>query len=114
MELGFSHYTDLATIWKAQKTRFHIGEAKDNFLFLEACIPLVKPTHPPREWRLGVLSAGVKQPVRESDHCNASTADVENKWSYISTLIVRYSFIFQFTFTTKDIVRRHIYVYVID
>jgi hypothetical protein len=44
------------------------------------------PTQPPIQWVLGGLSLGIKRPERESDHSPPSSAEVNNAWSYTSTL----------------------------
>jgi hypothetical protein len=67
-------------------------------------------TQPLSKWWLGVLSADVTQPVCASDHSRLFSANVENEWSYISTLNILYSFTFKFTFTTNDIIKLRICV----
>jgi hypothetical protein len=47
------------------------------------------PTQPPIQWVPGVLSLGVKRPVREDDHFPPSSAEVKNEWRYTSTPPVR-------------------------
>jgi len=37
------------------------------------------------QWVPGALNPGVKGPGREGDHSSASSAEVKNSWSYISS-----------------------------
>jgi hypothetical protein len=37
------------------------------------------------QWVPGILSLGVKRPVREADHWPPSSVEVNNSWSYTST-----------------------------
>jgi hypothetical protein len=46
-------------------------------------------TQPPIQWVPGGLSLGLNRWWREADHSLASTAEVENAWSYISTPPIR-------------------------
>jgi len=48
--------------------------------------PALGPTQPPIQWVLGALSPVVKRPTREADHSPASSVEVKNAWSCISTL----------------------------
>jgi hypothetical protein len=44
-------------------------------LFTTASITALGPTQPPTQWVRGVLSPGVKRPVREADHSPPTTAE---------------------------------------
>jgi hypothetical protein len=55
------------------------------FLFTTASISALGPTQPPVRWIPGVLSVGVKSAGRDADHPPASSAEVEDEWSYNST-----------------------------
>ena len=54
--------------------------------FSKALGPPPGPTQFPVYWLLGVLSLGSKRPGHEADHLSPSSAEVENEWSYTSTL----------------------------
>jgi hypothetical protein len=47
------------------------------FLFTTASRAALGSTHPPVQWVPGVLSLGVKRPVREADHSPPSNAEVK-------------------------------------
>jgi hypothetical protein len=44
-----------------------------------------RPTQPPIQWLLGVLSRGVKRPGREDDHSRPASAEVKKIWIYTFT-----------------------------
>jgi len=54
-----------------------------------ASIPTLGSTQPVIQWVYQVLSLGIKQPERESDHSFPSSAAVKNSWSYTSSPPVR-------------------------
>jgi hypothetical protein len=55
------------------------------FLFATASRTAMEPTQPPIQRVPGAPSLGVKQPVREADHSQPSSAQVKNACSYTST-----------------------------
>jgi hypothetical protein len=57
----------------------------ENYLFLEICRLALEPTQPSVRWALEVLSPGLKLPGHEA---SSSSAEVNNGWSYNSTLLV--------------------------
>jgi len=44
----------------------------------------LKPTQPPIQWALGILSLGIKKVGCEADHLHPSSAKFKTEWSYIS------------------------------
>jgi hypothetical protein len=59
------------------------------FLFTTASRTALEPTQRPIQWVPGVLSVGVKRPVREADHSPPFSAEAKNAWSYTSTPPIR-------------------------
>jgi hypothetical protein len=55
------------------------------FLFTTASRQALRPTQPPIQGVLRVLSPGVKRPGREAGHSPNFSAEVKNEWSYTST-----------------------------
>jgi hypothetical protein len=51
-----------------------------NFLFCTSSRPALGSTHPPIQWVLGALSAGVKRPGREADYSPPSSSEVKKMW----------------------------------
>jgi hypothetical protein len=70
------------------------------FLFATASRPTLRPTQPPIQWVVEVLSPRVKRPEREPDYSSTSSADVKNGWSYIST--PQYAFIAWYLVNPRD------------
>jgi hypothetical protein len=68
---------------------FESREGLGIFLFTTAFRPAPGPTQPPIQWALGALSLAVKRPEREADHSPPSSAEVNNAWSYTSTIPIR-------------------------
>jgi hypothetical protein len=47
--------------------------------------PTLKPTQPPIQWEMGILSLGVKQPGHKVNHTPPSSAKVKLECSHTST-----------------------------
>jgi hypothetical protein len=78
-------------------TRLRAGRPGITFFFAATSRPNLRPTHPPTQWTSWALSTGVNWPGREDDHSSASSAEVENAWSYTSTN--------QYVFVAWDLVK---------
>jgi hypothetical protein len=86
-------------------------------VFTTASRPALGPTQLPILWVPGVLSLGLKRPVREADHSLPPSAEIKNAWSYTSTpqyicmawclVKHRYNFTFTFTFTFSSLLNGH-------
>jgi hypothetical protein len=61
-----------------------MGEYKI-LLFTKPSRLALRPTRPPIQCVPCVLFLGVKWPGHKADHLPASSAEVENEWSYVST-----------------------------
>ena len=66
----------------------------------------VKPTQPPIQWVLGILSLGRKKAGCEADHLHPSSAKVKIEWSYASAppphaFMVRRGTTFPFVYSSR-------------
>jgi hypothetical protein len=100
---------DIATRLRAGRSGFDSRRRLGISLFSAVPRPALRPTQPPNQWILEVLSLGVKWPKREADHSTPSRVEVKNTWSYTSTLpyaftvwsLVKHRDNFTFTCTFK-------------
>jgi hypothetical protein len=85
------------------------GQWRDFFLFATASRLAQESTQPPIQWVPGVLTAGVKRPVRKDDNSPPSSAELKNARSYNPTpqyvfmawYFVKYRDNFTFTLNNK-------------
>jgi hypothetical protein len=59
------------------------------FVFATASRPTLGPTQPPIQCVSGVLTPGIKRPMRGADHSLTSSAEVKNACSYTSNRPIR-------------------------
>jgi hypothetical protein len=58
-----------------------LDRERDSFFFILASRTVLGPTQPQIQWVQGLL----KQQGHEADHSPSSSAEMKNRWSYIST-----------------------------
>jgi hypothetical protein len=75
-----------SNVWMVGVLEFDSRRRLGIFLFTIVSRTALGPTQPPIQWIPGALSLGVKRPGREADHSSPSSAEVNNAWSYTSTL----------------------------
>jgi hypothetical protein len=64
--------------------RSDFQQRQEVFLFLMAFSLALKPTQPPIQWALGILSLGIKKVECEADHLHPTSVKVKIEWSYVS------------------------------
>lgn len=72
---------------RAERSGVQIPAGARNFILSINVHTGSGPTKPPIKWALRGFSAGVKQPVHESDHSSVSSVEARNEWSYTSASI---------------------------
>jgi hypothetical protein len=98
-----------ATGWTIGVLGFDSLRGLGIFLFTTASRMALRPTQLPIQREIGVISLGVKEPGRETDHSSPSSAEIKNVWSYTSTpqfvfmawCLVKHQDNFTFTFMTQ-------------
>jgi hypothetical protein len=77
----------IVTRLRAGQWGFDSWQGQRSFLFATASRPILGPTQPPMQWISGPVSPGIKRSGRGAEHLSPCSADIENAWSYTSTLL---------------------------
>jgi hypothetical protein len=78
-----------ATRLRAGRPGFDSRQGLGILLIATASRPALRLTQPHIQGVPGIISLGVKRPVREADHSPPYSAEVKNEWSYTSTPSIR-------------------------